>query len=292
MNCRECERRIAELLSGEIRAADEAALRRHALSCPTCNDRLRACAPLWDLLGGWEDDLPPTGLEQRVLRRIEQESRLEASARRGTPRGALAASVFLGTLASVVSIMLAIRHMETGSLPLLALAIGGAAWTGLYAGAFLAFFRGLRAGANDLGRLAGVAIAGSLGSLLFFVFCPVTSKTDVCHMLPFMTPLFGWAGGYPAYFVLGVMSAVLPTLVIGAAAAARIEATPRSAALTAGCLIAVLLAPAFFLQMAPFSLGVLVVALLGGVSGSFTGSFAGTLLGLWSVSRHGWGHAR
>jgi len=294
MNCRKAEGQMVELVSGVIRTDAERVLRRHLSNCDTCPGRLSELSKAWNLIGRWEDEVPPASVKDRVQRRILDEMRAETSA---VPLAGFQVGrevllpVSLGILAAVVSMFGILWQPGHSSTPVSVLAATGAVWAGLYVGVFLAIFRRLYVAGLDVGRLCRLGLAGALGAIVFFSVCPITSEAHVCEMIPFLEPLFAIAGGTPAYFILGAFSALVPMFLLAAIVGKRFDETPRAAAILVAAIVVLLLSPALVLQKAPFSVEIMLLALGGTLFGSFAGSFAGTLLGLWTASRTAISHA-
>ncbi|MDP3939137.1 MAG: hypothetical protein Q8R92_13515 [Deltaproteobacteria bacterium] len=288
--CQEAEKRFAPMLSREIRSGDERKLRRHLAVCEDCTRRLADLSAAWNLLGRWEDEMPPASLDGRVRGQVADAMRVDASAE---PSGGIRMGrevflpVSLGVLFALISVAGALWNLEKVAHPVFSVIVTVALWSGLYVAAFLAVFRRLRIGGVDVGRLAAVALAGNAGALLFFTLCPISSEKDVCHTIPFLEPLFAVGGGTLAYFILGAMSAILPMYLLTAIVGKRIETAPGRAALLMGAIVAVLITPALVLQKAPLTIEGALLVLASTVLGLFAGSFLGTVAGLWTTSRVG-----
>ncbi len=294
IDCEEMQKHFGAALSREIRSGDARALKRHLADCEGCSDRYAQAAAAWGFMGRWEDEVPPVSLEGRVRGRIAEAMRVDASADMsgGIQMGReVILPVALGVLFALVSVTGTLWNMDAGAHALSRLVVSVAAWSGLYVGVFIAIFRRVRLGGIDVGRLAKLALAGTAGALLFFSFCPISSEEHVCQMLPFLRPLFDLAGGTPAYFILGVMSALLPVYLLTAIVGKRIEAVPGKAAIVIAFMVAVLIMPALVLQKAPLTFDIIALALGSTALGLFAGSFLGTMAGLWTTSRVGATHA-
>ncbi|MFQ5457862.1 MAG: zf-HC2 domain-containing protein [Myxococcota bacterium] len=294
LNCEQAQKHFGAALSREIGSRNERALRYHLRGCQDCAESFKEFSAAWDLLGRWDDEVPPVSLEGRVRGRIAEAMRVDAFAE--TSGGIrLGREVFLpvvlGILATLVSVAATLWKVESGPRPLSALVVSAAIWSGLYIGVFLAIFRRARFGGMDVGRLATLALTGNAGALLFFSLCPISSEEGVCRMLPFMRQFFEVGGGTPAYFILGVMSAILPIYFLTAIVGKRVEAAAGSAAIIIGIIVALLIMPALALQKAPLTLEIMALALGSAALGLFAGSFLGTLAGLWTTSRVGATHA-
>ncbi len=292
--CREVEKQLAPLLSRDLRSGDERRLHRHLSVCEDCSLQLADLTAAWDLLGRWEDEMPLASLDGRVRGQVADAMRVDASAE---PSGGIRMGrevflpVALGVLFALISAAGALWNIEKISHPVFSVAVTVALWSGLYVAVFLAVFRRLRVGGVDVGRLAAVALAGNAGALLFFTLCPISSEKDVCHMIPFLEPLFAVGGGTPAYFILGVMSAIVPIYLLTAIAGKRIEARPGRAASFMGAIVALLITPALVLQKAPLTIEVALLVLMSTMLGLFAGGFLGTIAGLWTTSRVGTANA-
>jgi predicted anti-sigma-YlaC factor YlaD len=290
IDCEQVQKHFGAVLSREIRSQDERALKRHLAGCEGCADQYAQVTAAWGFMGRWEDEVPPVSLEGRVRGRIAEAMRVDASAEMsgGIQTGReVILPVALGVLFALISVTGTLWNMDTGQRALSELVVSVAVWSGLYVGVFIAIFRRVRFGGVDVGRL----LAGNAGALLFFSYCPISSEEEVCHMLPFLRPLFELAGGTPAYFILGVMSAILPMYLLTAIVGKRIEAVPGKAAIIIAVMVAVLIMPALVLQKAPLTFDMIALALGSTALGLFAGSFLGTMAGLWTISRVGATHA-
>lgn len=294
IDCEEVRKHFGAALSREIRSRDERVLKRHLAGCEGCADQYAQATTAWGFMGRWEDEVPPVSLEGRVRGRIAEAMRVDASADMsgGIRLGReVVLPVALGILFALVSVTGTLWNMDTGRHALSALVGSVAVWSGLYVGVFIAIFRRVRLGGIDLGRLATLALAGTAGALLFFSYCPISSEEEVCQMLPFLRPLFELAGGTPAYFILGVISAILPVYLLTAIAGKRVEAEPGKAAIIIAVMVAALIMPALVLQKAPLTFDIIALALGSTALGLLSGSFLGTMAGLWTTSRVGATHA-
>jgi len=292
--CEKIQRQLAHYLYGELEPRHALAVMGHLDRCDVCRDEFARLQRVHQALDLWEDITPTPELRQELLARVAEERAREPFRWReyfSRQRSALQtmASVALGIVAAIVSVLIVTGNVLTGPLSPQTLLICGILWGGVY----IALFRlaligrkavrpGLRWGGVrlDLTRVATLTlVALAIAVLSTFAF-PLLDLADVRDI---RTLFGGWLLGWPdnaVYFVFGsvvaLIALLLPTQLLARGATMR----PLSMGLLVGCVFTIAIAPGLTILCVPFTLGLYLSALAGSACGS---CIAGTVGSWWSL---------
>ncbi len=283
MTCTEIQQRmLASILDG-AEPGHDAAVKAHLADCTGCRSALREMTVAWQALETLPEYPVPPSTKRAVLRRAREAVAPPGRALLSGLRAWLldwrnpVLPILMGLLTTSVFALVLELHMDLSLIPPLGLTLAGAMWTGLFALVFYLFSMGMRQREHSWRFLAQTSLVAIGIFFIITVFSPLPHSVRFCSNFNLTQPLMERLSIGGAYFVFGVVYALVPMAIGAFVAAGRYAGHPLLRGSLAGGVFMLLLAPAIFLQCAPFALGVV----LGWFGGALLGSLIGGALGYW-----------
>ncbi len=287
MNCEQVQQQLAVAVLDPSQALPEQDLTAHLERCDICRSALQE----WTAVGQALQELPerpvPPAARRAVLQHAHQAVSPAANSVWAWLREWLLdwrnpmLPIFMGLLTTSVFALVLAMHMDLSLLPPLGLTLAGAMWTGLFAVVFYLFSMGMRRREHSWRFLAQTALVAIGIFFVITVFSPLPHAVRFCSNFSLTQPLMERLSIGGAYFVFGVLYSLVPMAIGAFVAAGRYAQHPVLRSSMAGGVFMLLLAPAIFLQCAPFALGVV----LGWFGGAMLGALVGGVLGYWARHR-------
>jgi len=282
MNCHDVQQALIEVVYGDLPVAVRRGVEAHRATCASCAQAWASLHALQQVLGQWQDVVPPADLRARVLAQVAAQ-RVEVPSGARWRRGLVSTglSVGAGLAMMVATVLLLARFLALEDLAPWALLICGSLWGGAYVGLFrLALSeaswperRGVPGGLQ-LARAAWVALlAVGVATLLLVLLTGLRLGARLESLFPPpWLPFLG--GGVVALLALGVSSWGLGR---------RPSVRPLLHALLAACFFLLAVAPGLLMFCVPFTLGVYAGLLLAVGLGAGAGGALGVLLRTWDL---------
>ena len=283
MTCTEIQQRMLAAILDEAVPEHDAAMKAHLADCTSCRSALREMTAAWQALDALPEHPVPPSAKRAVLQRAREVVAPSGAALLSGLRAWLldwrnpVLPILMGLLTTSVFALVLSLHMDLSLIPPLGLTLAGAMWTGLFALVFYLFSMGMRQREHSWRFLAQTSLVAIGIFFIITVFSPLPHSVRFCSNFNLTQPLMERLSIGGAYFVFGVVYALVPMAIGAFVAAGRYAGHPVLRGSLAGGVFMLLLAPAIFLQCAPFALGVV----LGWFGGALLGSLIGGALGYW-----------
>ncbi|MDQ7052373.1 MAG: zf-HC2 domain-containing protein [candidate division KSB1 bacterium] len=283
MTCTEIQQRMLAAVLEGAEPGHDAAVKAHLADCTACRSALREMTAAWQALETLPEHPVPAGTKRTILQRAREAAAPSGRALLSGLRAWLldwrnpVLPILMGLLTTSVFALVLELHMDLSLIPPLGLTLAGAMWTGLFALVFYLFSMGMRLQEHSWRFLAQTSLVAIGIFFVITVFSPLPHSVRFCSNFNLTQPLMERLSIGGAYFVFGVVYALVPMAIGAFVAAGRYAGHPLLRGSLAGGVFMLLLAPAIFLQCAPFALGVV----LGWFGGALLGSLIGGALGYW-----------
>ncbi len=287
MKCTEMQKALIAELAGSLQAQMRESLHAHLQECAVCRDAALELRRTWIAMDRLQEQPVPVSVERAILQQAREAVAAEHQSLFSVLRGWLldwrnpVLPILMGLLTTTVFALVLALHMDLSLIPPLGLTVAGAMWTGLFAIVFYLFSTGMRRREHSWRFLAQTSLVAIGIFFLITVFSPLPHSVRFCSRFSLTQPLMERLSIGGTYFVFGIFYAMIPMGIGAFVAAGRIAGNPLLRGSLAGAVFMSLLAPAIFLQCAPFALGVV----LGWFGGALAGSLLGGALGYWLRDR-------